>query len=104
MACHQLHLLHNADCVVSIADSTIAEMGSYTELMQAGGAFAKLMTKHGSADGGDSPKEVDGGEGSVGVITSDADVLEALKGAGESGAPHLAVRCASGVLRGTTGL
>jgi ABC-type multidrug transport system ATPase subunit len=93
MPCHQLHFLHHADLIITLEDCTIAEQGTFAELMAAGGKFTELMTTQGaSGDGEDSPKQP---ESSLGMTMTprpenrgaqqqtDLDVLAALKGAGK---------------------
>ena len=42
---HQLHFLHHADYIVALEDSTIREQGTFSDLMSAGGDFARLMQR-----------------------------------------------------------
>eukprot|EP01043_Picozoa_sp_COSAG02_P026307 COSAG02_NODE_1512_length_12212_cov_4.145133_8_plen_889_part_00 len=90
MPCHQLHFLRHADLIVTLADSTICEMGTFDTLMAAGKEFSSLMEKHSAADSpattprGDSGADEDSAEVDLARI-SDAELLTVLKGAGKSG-------------------
>ena len=86
MPCHQLHFLHHADYIVALEDSTIREQGTFSDLMSAGGDFARLMQRH-AADPEPSGDQEEG-EASDGpspgmLELSEKDMLQVLQGAGE---------------------
>jgi ABC-type multidrug transport system fused ATPase/permease subunit len=86
MACHQLHFLHHADLIVTLADSTICEQGAYEDLVQKDrGAFASLIAKYAAASDGDVPSEEGQDEVLDEAAAQDSDVLTALAGAGKAG-------------------
>ncbi|KAI8827837.1 P-loop containing nucleoside triphosphate hydrolase protein [Chytriomyces cf. hyalinus JEL632] len=63
---HQLHFLPQCDRVVVLKDGAISEQGTYQELIQEGGEFAKMIASYGSeedkassdSDNGDAEKEI----------------------------------------------
>jgi hypothetical protein len=49
---HALHFLPQVDYIYTIVDGHIAERGTYTELMESNGEFAKFVTQFGSHEEG----------------------------------------------------
>ena len=89
MPCHQLHFLHHADLIVTLEDCTIAEQGTFADLMASDGKFSELMhTQGASSNADDASSDADPDLGMTprpadGSTQTDSDVLAALKGVGK---------------------
>jgi ABC-type transport system involved in Fe-S cluster assembly fused permease/ATPase subunit len=59
---HRLHVGHDADRVIVMADGEIRESGPHRELIRAGGTYAALWESwHGAARPADAPSAVTSG-------------------------------------------
>jgi ABC-type multidrug transport system fused ATPase/permease subunit len=47
---HQLHVLPNVDYIICVDNGSISEQGTYSELMEKDGEFARLMRSYGGID------------------------------------------------------
>ncbi|ORY49444.1 P-loop containing nucleoside triphosphate hydrolase protein [Rhizoclosmatium globosum] len=54
---HQLHFVPQCDFVVTMKNGSIAEFGTYAELMESGGEFSKLMYSYGGVTENAEPEE-----------------------------------------------
>jgi len=56
---HQLHVLPSVDYIICIDNGSISEQGTYNELMEKNGEFARLMRSYGGIDENKSESEND---------------------------------------------
>ncbi|KAI8610797.1 P-loop containing nucleoside triphosphate hydrolase protein [Chytriomyces sp. MP71] len=56
---HQLHYLPECDYILFMQDGVIAEQGTYSELISAGGSFAAMIQSHGGEMGHNNDLKVD---------------------------------------------
>jgi ABC-type multidrug transport system ATPase subunit len=70
---HALHFLPQVDYIYTIVDGRIAERGTYTELMESNGEFAKFVIQFGSRE------EEEGREEGEGKTIEDAKLDEDKK-------------------------
>ncbi|KAG6832807.1 hypothetical protein H0H92_009426 [Tricholoma furcatifolium] len=86
---HALHFLPQVDYIYTIADGSIAERGTYAELMSQNGEFARFVSEFGSkeeekkeenedGDGDETPKNEDAGKvGTIKKATPGAALMQA---------------------------
>ncbi|RDB25853.1 Oligomycin resistance ATP-dependent permease YOR1 [Hypsizygus marmoreus] len=72
---HALHFLPQVDYIYTIADGRIAERGTYTELMEGQGEFARFVTEFGSKEEEQEEKREEEAEAieAVGNVRGDED-------------------------------
>ncbi|KAG8935993.1 hypothetical protein FRC02_005189 [Tulasnella sp. 418] len=58
---HALHFLHEVDYIYNIVDGRIDEQGTYNELVNGDGSFARLLKEHSgkASEGQNAPQELD---------------------------------------------
>ncbi|KAG6854376.1 hypothetical protein C0991_007367 [Blastosporella zonata] len=73
---HALHFLPQVDYIYTIADGRIAERGTYAELMQGHGEFAKFVTEFGAKEEEEEEKEA-AAEKNADMVTVDKEEKKA---------------------------